>query len=181
MPLQHRRSSRSCIISGKCCSKYSPILVSQVGGNVNKNVCRMWLKCLCVKYLSRSTGVYKAKMYSCYTAKEDQHWRSTRACLCAFNTGGTTRRHVLKLFACLKMDHWAIGELWETFQKTHVPHRQSRLSLLYSTGGSRWAKFLSVTGCWTVGTRIHGVKSVIMQLMLDPLPLLCLLTPPLNN
>ena len=51
------------------------------------------------------TGVYKAKMYSCYTAKEDQYWRSTRACLCAFNTGGTTRRHVLKLFACLKMDH----------------------------------------------------------------------------
>ena len=41
-------------------------------------------------------------MYLCYTAKEDQCWKSTRTCLWAFDTGGIRRRHVPKLFACLK-------------------------------------------------------------------------------
>ena len=41
MPFQHTQEekvSRSCIISGKCCSKYSPTRASHVGGNINNNV-----------------------------------------------------------------------------------------------------------------------------------------------
>ena len=45
----------------------------------------------------------------------------------SFDTGGTTRRRVTKLFACLRTDR-RLGELWEAFQKPRAPHRQSRLS-----------------------------------------------------
>ena len=47
-------------------------------------------------------------------------------CLWAFDTGGTTRHRVPKLFTHLRMDQ-RLGELWEAFQNPvrHTGNRRS--------------------------------------------------------
>ena len=124
------RSSTSYISCGKCCDMYLPTHVSHVGGNVNNNVEETSnAPAVCENYYlsHHSSQQLCLRTYSCYTAKEDHCWRSTRACLWAFNTGGTTRHCVLKLFTCLKTDRRLYRGIVGGISKPCVPHRQSRL------------------------------------------------------
>ena len=92
-----RRSSRSYIISGKYCSKYSLTHVSHVGGKKETSILK---RPLCAKYLS-DIVVGKAKRY---LPRKTSAGEALEMCLWAFETRGTTRCRVPKLFARLRMD-----------------------------------------------------------------------------
>ena len=102
---------------------------SHVGGNVNSNVeeTSEVKRLLCAKYLSDMVVCLRQK-HTCVTLprKTSAGEALERACLRTFDTGGTTRRSVPKLFTCLRTDR-RLGEYREAFQNPSTPHRQLRL------------------------------------------------------
>ena len=146
------RSSRSCIISGKCCSKNLPTRASHVGSNINNNICKMskspavceiskqyssrWAhlrqKCTCVT-LPRKTSAGKALEHACgRLTLEELEDVMCRSCSLVWRLDRT---------------------LGEAFQKACVPHRQLRLLSSYSTDGHHWANLIQILSVdWLLGS-----------------------------